>query len=380
MEKKQKGPMKKRILIAICILITLILGLFLSVFLIINNYINKMNLVNTQTEASLEASVTDTIVESGSSSEDNPELGTSPESAANPQAPDSSEADISAAENIIKENMQADSTPIMEDKDVFNILFIGSDTRKSGGTGRSDAMIVISINKKTKAITATSFLRDIYLQIPGRKNNRINEAYAVGGEDLLMDTLEQNFKLKINKYVSVDFYAFIDIVDAVGGVTLDVTDKEIPVINRYIAEINRLTGQELTKDSLTKEGKLLLNGKQALGYSRNRYVGNNDFERTDRQRRVLEQIFLGVKDLNLIDMNNLLNVILPQVTTNLTKGELFSLILSLPSYRKYELQQWRVPINGSYTDLRIRGMEVLGIDFEENINEIQSRIYGEKTK
>jgi LCP family protein required for cell wall assembly len=288
----------------------------------------------------------------------------------------SQQDEILTFEENIRINMESNQTPIMQDKDVFNILLIGSDTRKVGGNGRSDAMIVISINKKTKEIIATSLLRDIYLHIPGKSNNRINAAYALGGADLLMDTVEENFKLQIDRYISVDFFAFIDIVDAIGGVTLEVSEKDIPVINGYIEEINTLTGQEITKDQLTEEGTYLLNGKQTLGYVRNRYVGNSDFERTNRQRKVLEKIFEGVKGLNLLELNKLMNTLLPQVTTNLTQGEIFSLILSVPSFAKYDLKQWRIPIDGSYTGVRIKGMSVLGIDFEKNIKEIQRKIYG----
>jgi LCP family protein required for cell wall assembly len=288
---------------------------------------------------------------------------------------DSPKEEIDNLEEKIRKNMEDNQTPIINDKDVTNILLIGCDTRKKGGSGRSDAMILVSINKKDKTITVTSILRDIYLQIPGKKNNRINAAYAMGGASLLMDTIEQNFKIKVDRFASVDFYAFIDIVDTIGGITLDVTEKEISVINRYIEEMNRLTGQDKVLDKITSPGTYLLNGKQTLGYVRNRYVGT-DFARTARQREVLEKIFNGVKDLNLIKLNELMNKILPQVTTNLTEGEIFSMILSLPSYATYELQQWSIPMKGTYSNLRINKMSVLGIDFEENIKEIQRKIYG----
>ena len=375
-------PIKKTIKILITSITSLLLVVSLFAFLIINSYINKMQLIssedNTLIDKTLEneklASEIDlkSLSESGTDQPSDIEIETVDAASVNASQQD----EILTFEENIRINMESNQTPIMQDKDVFNILLIGSDTRKVGGNGRSDAMIVISINKKTKEIIATSLLRDIYLHIPGKSNNRINAAYALGGADLLMDTLEENFKLQIDRYVSVDFFAFIDIVDAIGGVTLEVSEKDIPVINGYIEEINTLTGQEITEDQLTEEGTYLLNGKQTLGYVRNRYVGNSDFERTNRQRKVLEKIFEGVKGLNLLELNKLMNTLLPQVTTNLTQGEIFSLILSVPSYAKYDLKQWRIPIDGSYTGVRIKGMSVLGIDFEKNIKEIQRKIYG----
>jgi LCP family protein required for cell wall assembly len=274
--------------------------------------------------------------------------------------------------------MTEKSTPFLSDKDVFNVLLIGSDSRKVGGSGRSDATIIVSLNKRTKTITTTSLLRDIYLQIPGRSNNRINSAYAYGGADLLMETIEQNFKIQIDRYASIDFFAFMDVIDAIGGISIEVTSEEIPVINNYVKELNWLSGEEDKKDCLSEAGSLILNGKQALGYVRNRYIGNNDFDRTVRQRNVLEQMYIKVMDLGLLQLNDLMNTILPQITSNLTEGELLSLILSLPSYIDYDLEQWRIPIDGSYSMMNIQGMSVIGIDFQKNIDVIHNRIYSEK--
>jgi len=369
-----KKKLKHKILLIVSISVASVVVItILTAYLMLHSYINKMNLVSAEVNLAEESPVED-------EANLQPELSSSIDLADNSESPDisdSPEDEVTSLEEEIRNNMEANQTPIMQDKDVFNILLIGSDTRKTDGRrGLSDAMIIISINKKTKTITATSILRDIYLQIPGKQNNRINAAYALGGADLLMDTIEQNFKIQVDRYASIDFFAFIDIVDAVGGVTLEVTEKEIPVINKYITEINRLTNQVETLDHLIEPGTLLLNGKQALGYARNRYIGNNDFERTARQRRVLEQVFHKIKDIGLLELNSLMNKILPQVTTNLTQGEIFSMILSLPSYAKYDLQQWSIPVNGSYSNMRIRGMAVLGIDFDKNIKEIQKRIYG----
>lgn len=361
-----KKPLLKRKIIIIPSVILIVLIVLASVtYFIVHGYINKMNIV------------TDSgVVTPGPGSElADYDLGDALLPEEDKTIPDSSKEEVSSAEEKIKSNLQEGSIPVLYDKNVFNVLLIGGDSRKPGGAARSDAMILVSINKSSKKITVTSLLRDIYLEIPGKQNNRLNAAYAFGGADLLLDTVEQNFKVKADKYASIDFYSFMEVVDAVGGVTIDVTEEEIPVINRYIKELNLLTGQEEKTDFLTAPGKLLLNGKQALGYSRNRYVGNSDFERTARQRRVLEQIFNQVKDLNILELKKLFDILLPQITTNLTEGEIFTLLLSLPSYVSYDIEQWSIPMAHTYTSLRIRGMEVLGIDFEKNINELHQRAY-----
>ena len=376
MGRHQLTPKTRKVVIVLLVSIFIILLLLLTSYWLVHSYINKMNLVSKLENADLHTT-TEAVVDSiDKEPEELETLEDVNSDSTDSDVPDSPVDEIATIEDNIRNNLEESSSLILYDKNVFNILLIGSDTRLSGGAGRSDAMILVSINKKTKKIIVTSILRDIYLQIPGKKNsNRINAAYAFGGADLLMETIEQNFRIQVEHYASVDFYAFIDIVDAVGGVTIEVSEKEIPVINGYIMELNQLTGQEESKDCLTEPGTLLLNGKQALGYARNRYVGNSDFERTARQRRVLEQIFAKVKNSNLADITNLMDIILPQVTTNLTEGEIISLMLSLPSYFDYDIEQWSIPMAGTYSSKRIRGMAVLGIDFDENVDELHSKVY-----
>lgn len=361
MKKFEKIHSKKWVIIVSAIVLV-ILALIGASYIFIKSYITKINIVTTdelEDELKIEDDFED-VVETYDSSDE----------------PDSTKEEIVLIEDSIRNNMENNSTTIFSDKNVLNILLIGSDTRSKDDRGLSDAMIVVSINKKTQKIVGTSILRDIYIQIPGKENNnRINTAYAYGGAKLLMETIEQNFKIDIDRYVSVNFFAFMDIIDALGGVNITVKKEELKDMNDSIRGLNTLLDNNVEQDIVLEEGTYNLSGKQALGYARNRYVGM-DFERTARQRRVLEQVFNNVKGLSLIELNDLLNIILPQVTTNLTEGEIFSLILGLPSYKNYSIEQWSIPVNGSYQFLRIRGMDVIGIDFEKNIQEFQTRIYG----
>ena len=257
-------------------------------------------------------------------------------------------------------------------------LLIGTDNRDDTTVGgRSDSMIIISINQKSKEIVMTSLMRDTYLPIPGHGSNRLNAAYSFGGVALLLQTIQNNFDIKINNYVTVDFYSFIDIIDKLGGVNIDVSDQEVPVLNGYVNEINKLEGLPVNDGTLTKGGNnLLLTGKQALGYSRIRYVGDADFERTERQRTVLTKVFQKLKEQNIIKINSILNLLLPDLTTNMTKGNLTSLVFNSLTYMNYPLEQDRIPIDGSYQNATINSMDVLTIDFAKNIAELKSKIYG----
>lgn len=357
--KKEKDQSRKTLKIILISFVTLVLVLGLGVYVGFKSYIGKMNIVSNTDRIAINDAV------------DIEELDEVDVSAG---AVNASKEEVNTLEEQIRKNMEANSISIRSDKDVLNILLIGSDTRTTGKSGRSDAMIVVSVNKNTKKIVATSLLRDIYLKIPGASNNRINAAFAYGGANLLMETIRNNFKIDIDRYVSIDFYAFMKVVDIVGGVNVKVTDKDVPIMNKYIQGQNSLTGVAINKDLLTESGNLELNGAQTLAYVRNRYIGM-DFARTSKQREVLEKLFNKVKKCNIIELNKILNSVLPEVTTNLTEGEIFSFILNVPAYSKYDLEQWSVPAEGTYKFLRIRGMDVIGIDFEKNISKLQNKIY-----
>lgn len=372
-EAGKPGAGKKAFAIkAVSILAAVFFAIALIWYLTIHSYYNKMNIVERRTgsmgEYKSEASeweMNDREIEKILSEDNIPDE----------DLPDSTEDEIDALELSIRANMENQAEELMENKKVFNILLIGCDAREEGGPGRADSIILISINKESEQLIATSIMRDIYVEIPGHGNNRINAAYAYGGADLLVETVEKNFKIQIDRYASVDFFVFMDIVDQMGGVELEISDEEFLVANAYINELNELLDEPYGTDWLPGGGPHLLNGKQALGYSRIRYVGDADFERTKRQRAVLEQIFNKVKDYNLIELNSLLNIILPEVTTDLTEGEAITLALEMNSYRKYALKQYRLPYDDTWRDMRIKGMSVLGINFEKNIRYLKRDIY-----
>lgn len=266
----------------------------------------------------------------------------------------------------------------MKEDGVVNVLLIGNDSRENGEDGRSDAMILLSISNKTKKIYMTSLLRDMYVDIPGHDGNRLNAAYSFGGAELLMETIEQNLDITVNRYVLVNFEAFANLVDAVGGIELDLTSEEIEYVNGYLVEYNILTNRPQGTDNMdtSVSGLVHLNGPQALAYSRNRYLGT-DFGRTDRQRKVLTAVIKKLPSALVKNPKGLMDGLLPNLTTNLTRGECFSLSLMAGKMLTYDIESDSIPQPGTYRDVTIRKMAVLEVDFDANIQYLKEKLYGE---
>lgn len=263
---------------------------------------------------------------------------------------------------------------------VTNVLLIGTDGRTADERGRSDTMILVSINSKTNKIFLTSFMRDSYVEIPGHGWNKLNASYSYGGAELLMDTIELNFNVRIDDYISINFNSFASIVDSVGGIEIEVSDAEAQEINTILmAEVNELMGDAVDSDLLNGGGTLKLNGKQALSYARIRHIGNADFERTERQRNVLTKVAEKLKSFNPSMITEIAQNAVPQVTTNMSKAELYALSLRLPFIIRYEFIQLRVPAEGLYGYTTTSdGGSALSIDFTPNINIIRENVFAKE--
>lgn len=291
---------------------------------------------------------------------------------------DSSQEELDEYQSLAEAALEKVKGEYEELGEIYNILLIGSDTREEYDSGRSDTMMLISINRQQKRIVATSFLRDLYVKLPQREYDKINAAYAWGGVEMLLDTLEYNFSLHIDKYISVDFLSFVKVVDILGGIDVDVQEDELFWCNQYIHASNLLLGEPEYSDYLEKaDGSLQhLSGKQALAYSRFRYVGNGDFTRTERQRKVINIIFDKMKGINAKTLIELLDSILPMVTTNIPTGEFLELIAILPEMSRYDIISWSVP-DDEYKYLTIGGVSSIGIDFNHYIDKIYRYMYGD---
>ena len=237
-------------------------------------------------------------------------------------------------------------------KDVKNILLIGLDDDKGTGKSRSDTMMLLSLDAKNKAIKLTSFLRDLWVDIPGYNSAKLNAAYANGGPQLTIDTIENNFKIDIDNYILVDFNMFKQIIDSLGGIEIEITPEEAEFINR-------------TTKSVVKAGLNELDGKKALIYARIRKL-DSDFKRTERQRKVIMSILAKATKAGILDLLKLASNILPLIKTDINPFRMFGLLLSSIKYINLDIQQMQVPAKGAYKDKTIKGQAALVPDKEKN--------------
>lgn len=247
---------------------------------------------------------------------------------------------------------------IEKTEDVINILLIGQDARPGWGRSRSDSMILVTFNTKANTITLTSFLRDLYVKIPGYADNKLNATYVFGGMELLNQTLEQNFGVQVDGNVEVDFSRFADVIELLGGVDIELRHDEAMYIN------NKL-GQEGIYSSLTS-GMQTLNGNQALWYSRIRYLDvDADFSRTNRQRKVINSLVEKFRDAKLTTLLGLLDDLLPMIATDLTNSEMIGYAKDLfPMLKDCTIISQRIPADNAYSLRTIGGMSCVVADMD----------------
>lgn len=260
--------------------------------------------------------------------------------------------------------------------EVVNILLMGVDRRGKTGNSRSDTMLIATLDKKNQRLKLTSLMRDMYVPIPGKGENRINSACATGGPGLVMETINENFQLDIQNYVLVDFRMFEKIVDQLGGITIDMSKGEVAEANDCIAGLNKQRGESLRSGFIKQRGgEVTLTGKQALGYCRIRHFGNGDYARTSRQYKVLQAIFQVFKSAGAIKQTEILYDLLPMVETNLTSTQILSLATQSLGVAQADIMHFRLPTEGTYRAKSIRGMSVLLPDIPKNTTALNDFLY-----
>ena len=279
-----------------------------------------------------------------------------------------------------------------QDPMILNIALFGVDRHAEADVrSRSDSILILSIDSRHKKIKLTSLMRDMWVHIPGYKDNRINTAIALGGEPLAIKTIEHNFGIKIDRFCTVDFEGFKDIIDIIGGLDIEITAKEAHHINQLLVELDdALVKGGLTpfKSPLLKEvdGVHHLNGAQALQYARSRKVPtaegfHDDYARTFRQRRVISLVMDKFKSSSLPQIVSVIEKVGPYVNTNLKKNEIITLGKNSLKYLKYELTEFRLPQEGNFEGQNITGASVLVItDLNKARYDLAKYIYEDSVK
>lgn len=286
------------------------------------------------------------------------------------------EENIAINEEVV-EAMKTDESKEETAKGYRNIALFGVDARDGelGKGTRSDSIIILNINQDTQEIKLISVFRDTYLNLGNDSYNKCNAAYAQGGPEQAINMLNTNLDLDITDYVTVGFGGLIDAVDALGGIEMEITDKEISHLNNYQLSMARDMGVDYIP--IENSGVQLLNGMQATAYCRIRYGGGDDFRRAERQRNVLTAMMNKAKSASVSELTDMVNAILPQVQTSLGLEDILSVLGSVAGYNVVASDGF--PFADSRVGVRIgsKGDCIIPDDLEENVIVLHDLLYPE---
>ena len=272
---------------------------------------------------------------------------------------------VSYDKDFSHENSYIEAGALAKSARVRNILCIGSDARSEIGGQRSDTMVLLSIDSAHHQLKMTSFLRDCYVYIPAKGYNaKLNAAFAWGGAKMLMDTIEYNFKVDIDDYLIIDFEGFKKLIDLMGGLDVDgVTEAEA----KYMRDVVKII--------YCKEGKNHFTGAASLWYCRIRKL-DDDFHRTERQRKVMNAIMKQALRRNPIQLMKIIEQVLPMLQTSMSRNDLLSVGASAVfNFIGGKKPQHQVPAENTWTGQRINGQDVLRLDLDQNSQLLKQFLY-----
>lgn len=260
-----------------------------------------------------------------------------------------------------------------------NIALFGLDSRDGelDGGVQSDCIMIASINNETNDVKLVSVYRDTLLQQADGTYEKANSAYNRGGPEEAISLLNRNFDLDIQNYVSVNFNALVDVIDSLGGIELDMTQEEAFYSNGYAFETAQVVGQEM-KPIKEEAGTQLLDGVHAVGYARIRYTDGNDFTRTERPRVVLQKVAEKAKKANLLTLNEIVDKVFPQISTNLTLKDMMGFAANIMDYNIVQTGGFPYQVT---TDESVRehdGSYVVPIGLRSNVEQLHRELFGEE--
>lgn len=250
---------------------------------------------------------------------------------------------------------------------IINIALFGVDAGDNE-FGRSDSIMILTLDPVHKNLKLASIMRDSYVNIPGHGMDKLNHAFAFGNSTLALQTLNENYNIDVKNFVSTNFSNLPKIIDKLGGITINLTAEEVPLVNKYAASLG-------SKSSVSAAGPQVLNGDLALAYSRIRYTSGGDYERTSRHRTILSGIFNKLRGTNPTQFPTLLNDFLPYVQTSFSTSDLLKIGNTISQIGSSNIIEDRFPRDGYSEGKTIDGIYYLTFDEEATKAQMQQFIY-----
>lgn len=281
--------------------------------------------------------------------------------------------DIDKSDLNFNSDLSKNENNNLDNDEIKNIALFGID-ETDGILGRSDCIMIFTIDNKHKNMKLISFVRDSYVTIPTKANkDKINHAYAFGGPQLALKTLNENFELNLDKFITVNFSSLPKLIDNIGKIEINITNDELNFINDYIKNLNKLNGT--TSPNIMTPGLQEIDGTQALAYCRIRYTSGGDFERTNRHRIILNELIKKFKAIQITEYPNLLNEFLPLIQTNLSISDLLRTSLNINSLKSQPILQDRFPSDEDGEGKSIGGIYYYVFDNVSTTKKIHNFIY-----
>ncbi|MCR3757942.1 LCP family protein [Clostridium felsineum] len=268
---------------------------------------------------------------------------------------------------------QKTQTDLQKYDDTINIALFGVDRRQKTDISRSDSIMILTMDPTHKKLKISSIMRDTYVNVDGHGKTKITHAYAYGGPQLAIKTINENFNLNVKDYVTVDFYAFEKIIDKLNGVEIDVQPDEVNYLNSYIDEVSKY--EKVKPNHVTASGKQLLDGRQAVAYSRIRYTAGGDFQRTERQRTVLMAVFNKMKAQGKGNMISMMDEMLPYTETSLGSLDIAKYGTKFLSLNIDSIDQERFPVDGYCSGITVDGVWYLNTDLAVTSDQMRKYIF-----
>ena len=267
---------------------------------------------------------------------------------------------------VLPENFEMPATGF---NDEYSLLIIGVDTDRDDLKGRSDTMILAVLNTRSKTLKLVSFMRDLYVSIPGKGHNRLNAAYAFGGAKLLRKTIEDNFGIIADGYLAVNFSLMAGLVDAIGGVELTVEEYELKPLNGILGYFNYQSGLPESKGMLLSSGTRVLTGLQTMSYARIR-KSDSDFERVVRQQKVIQAIYAQLQHASFAQLTDAVILFIGKVGTDVSMSDVMSLLNDVLRIDEITIEKLTVPVKGTFSSKLINKMFFLVPNLKRNIDAI----------